>query len=70
MLELANGVKFILVTSVMNDNNPDDALGKLYENYLNNVKRNYLYRPGQLIKVVKFDEEVRKILKTLEEKDK
>jgi len=54
----------------MNDNSPDDALGKLYDNYLNNVKRNYLYRPGQLIKVAKFDEEVRRILKNLEEKDK
>lgn len=66
MLELANGVKFILVTSVMNDNSPDEALNRLYENYLNNVKRNYLYRPGDLIKVIKFDEEVRKILKALE----
>jgi hypothetical protein len=50
----------------MNDNSPDEALNRLYENYLNNVKRNYLYRPGDLIKVIKFDEEVRKILKALE----
>lgn len=65
LLETANGLKFVLVTSVLFDNAPEEALNRLYENYLNLVKRNYLYRPGELVRVVKFEEEVRRILKGL-----
>lgn len=65
LLETANGLKFVLVTSVLFDNAPEEALNRLYENYLNLVKRNYLYRPGELVRVVRFEEEVRRILKGL-----
>jgi hypothetical protein len=68
LLETANNVKFVLVTSVQtqNDNASEEALTRLYDNYINLVKRNYLYRPGELVRVARFEEEVRKILKTLE----
>lgn len=49
------------------DNSPDIALASLYENYINLVKKNYLYQPGHPIKVARFEEEVRKILKILDE---
>lgn len=66
LFETVNGVKFVLVTSVRNDSAAEIALNNLYENYINHVKKNYLYRVGELIKINKFDEEVRKILQQLD----
>jgi hypothetical protein len=67
LLETPNGIKFVLVTSVRADNSPEAALNALYEHYINHVKKNYLYRVGEPIKVTRFEEEVRKTLKTLDE---
>jgi len=68
LLETVNLVKFVLVTSVRTDNAPELALNSLYDHYINNVKKNYLYKVGDLIRVSRFEEEVRKVLKLLDEK--
>lgn len=67
MFETPNGVKLVLVTSVRPDAGPETALNTLFEHYINLVKKNYLYKPGQPIRVAKFEEEVRKVLKSLDE---
>ena len=46
----------------------EGSLNTLYQHYINHVKKNYMYRVGELIKVTRFDEEVRKVLKDLEKK--
>lgn len=69
LIETANGAKLILVTSVQFDNSGEETLGRLYECYLNLVKKNYLYKTGEIVRVGRFDEEVRKILKAFEEKE-
>lgn len=66
LYETANNVKFVLITNVRPDNSAELALNSLYDLYLNHVKRNYLYKVGDLIKVAKFEEEVRKVLRTLD----
>lgn len=68
LLETVNLVKFVLVTSVRSDNAPELALNNLYEHYINHVKKNYLYKVGELIRVPRFEEEVRRLLKALDEK--
>lgn len=68
LLETPNGVKFVLLTSVRSDGLPDMALSNLFEGYINLVKKNYMYKAGELVRVGKFDEEVRRILKTMDEK--
>lgn len=55
LLETANGLKLVLVTSVQFDSAPEEALNRLYDSYINLVKRNYLYRPGELVRVVRFE---------------
>ena len=55
MMETPNGLKLILVTSVRNDNNPELVLNNIYENYINLVKKNYLYKVGEPIKVSRFE---------------
>ena len=66
MLQTPNGIKLVLVTSVRSDSAPDSALNSLYEHYISLVKKNYLYKVGEPIKVARFEEEVRKILKGLD----
>jgi len=46
MLETPNNLKFILVTTVRDDKGPENALNTLYEQYINLVKKNYLYKVG------------------------
>lgn len=66
LLETVNLVKFVLVTSVRTDNAPELALNSIYDHYINHVKKNYLYKVGDLIRVNRFEEEVRKVLKGLD----
>lgn len=54
MFETPNGVKLVLVTSVRHDSAPENALNTLFEHYINLVKKNYLYKPGEPIRVAKF----------------
>lgn len=67
LYETPNQVKLVLVTSVRNDNGPEQALASLYDAYINLAKRNYLYKCGEPLKVSRFEEEVRKILKALDD---
>lgn len=46
MLETPNSLKFVLVTTVRDDKGPEAALNNLYEQYINLVKKNYLYKVG------------------------
>ena len=63
LLETINGVKFILVSSVRPDEEHlDKTMKKIYEAYIELVKRNYLYKHGDIINNPKFDAAIREIL--------
>jgi hypothetical protein len=67
-LDTINGMKFVLICTIRSDESGENALNSIYELYINYVKKNYMYKPGETIKIEKFDEEVRKVLKVMDEK--
>lgn len=63
LLELPNGLKFILITSVRPDEDDiDSQMGRIHKAYLDLVKRNYFYQHGSTISNPKFDQAVTEIL--------
>ena len=67
LLDTINGVRFILLTSLLPEKQVDVAMKNLYDAYINYVKRNYMYKHGNIIRISKFNVEVHKILEDLKQ---
>lgn len=54
-----------MISSIRSDEKIDDLLKLIYENYLNYVKKNYLFNVGNVIDVKVFKDEVDRICRSL-----
>lgn len=61
LFETVNGLKIILLSSVLSrteDDEIENYLNKIYQSYIELVKRNYLYKHGSAIRNEKFDQAI------------
>ena len=64
-----NGLKIILITSVRTDDDGVDLqMEKIYKAFVDYVKRNYLYKHGDIIRISRFEESIMEILFPLNNK--
>lgn len=54
-----------MITSIRSDEKVEELLKSIYDNYINYVKKNYLFTIGSIIDIKVFKDEVNRICKNL-----